>query len=85
MGLSILLAVAWVCAATFVALLPMRWQYPLGGALMLAAPALIVLIGYQHGVLLALLALAAFVSMFRNPLRLVWRKLRGLETGGVAE
>ena len=85
MGLSILLAVAWVCAAAMVALLPMRWQYPLGGALMFASPALIVFIGYQHGVLLALLALAAFVSMFRNPLRHFWRKWRGLETGGVAE
>ncbi|WP_372573757.1 DUF2484 family protein [Ruegeria jejuensis] len=85
MGLSILLAVAWVCAATLVALLPMRLQYKPGGALMLAAPALIVFIGYQHGALVGLVALAAFVSMFRKPLAYFWRKWRGCGTGGAAQ
>ena len=42
-----------------------------------AAPVLIVMIGLQVGWLYALLALAAFVSMFRNPLRFLLAKLRG--------
>ncbi|MEX0351528.1 MAG: DUF2484 family protein [Paracoccaceae bacterium] len=85
MSLSILLAMAWVCAATIVALLPMRLQYLPGGALMLAAPVLIVIVGAQYGLLIGLAAFAAFVSMFRKPLAYFWRKWRGLESGGAAQ
>lgn len=58
-------------------MLPMRRQYVPGVALLLAAPVLIVMIGLQMGWLIALLALAAFVSMFRNPLKFLIAKLRG--------
>ena len=80
MSLSVILAIAWVFASTLVALLPMRLQYVPGFALLIAAPLLIGYIGYEHGLVPGLGALAAFVSMFRNPLRYFWRKWRGLET-----
>lgn len=77
MSLSLILAALWALAATVVALLPMRLQYVPGVALLIAAPFMIVFIGYQHGVWVALLGLAAFVSMFRNPLIYFWRRFRG--------
>jgi hypothetical protein len=80
MSLAVMLAILWVMASTVVALLPMRLQYVPGFALLIAAPFLIGFIGYEHGLLAGLGALAAFVSMFRNPLRYFWRKWRGLET-----
>ncbi len=78
MSLSLAMAIAWVFAATFVAFLPMRRQYLPGVALLLAAPVLIGFLGYQHGWFAAAGALAAFVSMFRNPLQYFWRKWRGI-------
>jgi uncharacterized protein DUF2484 len=80
MSLSVYLAVAWVFAATAVAMLPMRHQYLPGSLLLIAAPFLIGYLGYQLGWIAAIAALAAFVSMFRKPLRYYWRKWRGLET-----
>ncbi|SDD16386.1 DUF2484 family protein [Ruegeria marina] len=77
MSLSIILGTAWVLAATGVALLPLRRQYAPGLALLILAPMLILFIGYEHGVLPGLLALAAFVSMFRNPLRYLWGRATG--------
>jgi nicotinamide riboside transporter PnuC len=81
MSLSVYLAIAWVFASTLVAMLPMRLQYVPGFALLIAAPVLVVLLGVQHGWLAAVGAVAAFLSMFRNPLRYFWRKWRGLPTG----
>lgn len=80
MSLSIVLAAGWVIAATAVAMLPMRRQFAPGMILLIAAPFLIGYLGYQYGWLVGVGALAAFVSMFRNPLRYYWRKWRGLET-----
>ena len=71
------LCVAWVFASAIVAMLPMRRQYVPGVALLLAAPILIVMIGFKIGWLPAALGLAAFVSMFRNPLRFILAKLQG--------
>ncbi len=71
------LCVAWVFASAAVAMLPMRRQYVPGVALLLAAPVLIAIIAVQVHWLAGLAALAAFVSMFRNPLRFIWAKLRG--------
>lgn len=71
------LCVIWVFASVAVAMLPIRHQYFPGIALLLAAPVLIFLIGKQMGWIYALLALAAFVSMFRNPLRFIYAKLCG--------
>lgn len=64
-----LLAILWVFAATITALLPMRYQYIPGITLLIAAPILILWLGAAHGWSWSILALAAFVSMFRNPLR----------------
>ena len=78
MSLAVMLAIFWVMASTAVALLPMRLQYVPGVTLLVSAPFLIVFIGYSHGFLAGVGALAAFVSIFRNPLRYFWRKWRGL-------
>jgi hypothetical protein len=71
------LCIFWVFASVGVAMLPMRRQYVPGVALLLAAPVLIVMIGLQVGWLIAALALAGFVSMYRNPLKFLIAKLRG--------
>ena len=80
MNLTVYLAIAWVFAATIVALLPMRRQYVPGVILLAAAPVLIALLWLQYGWIAGIAALLAFVSMFRNPLRYFWRKWRGLQT-----
>ncbi len=82
MSLPLILAALWAIAATIVALLPMRMQYVPGLTLLLLAPALVAFLGYTHGILPALLGLAAFISMFRNPLRYLYRRARGIDTGG---
>ena len=69
--------VGWVLAATCVAMLPMRHQYIPGVSLLVAAPVLILWIGVSVTWWAGVLALAAFVSMFRNPLRFFWAKARG--------
>jgi hypothetical protein len=69
--------VIWVFAAVGVAMLPVRRQLLPGVALMLVAPVLIVLIGQKMGWIAAALALLAFLSMFRNPLKFIIAKLRG--------
>ena len=71
------LCILWVFASAAVAMLPMRLQYIPGVLLLIAAPILIFFIGQQVGWIPAALALAAFVSMFRNPLRYFWARLRG--------
>jgi hypothetical protein len=70
-------AIAWVLAATGVALLPMRRQMLPGLLLLLAAPAVIVWIGWTHGWLWTLPALLAVLSMFRNPLLYLARRALG--------
>lgn len=69
--------IGWVFAATAVAMLPMRHQYVPGVALLIAAPLLIFWIGIAVAWWAGVLALAAFVSMFRNPLRYFWARARG--------
>ena len=73
----LILCIAWVFASAAVAMLPMRHQYIPGVALLIAAPVLLVMIAMAVGWLPAALGLAAFVSMFRNPLRYILAKLRG--------
>lgn len=70
--------IAWVFAATGVAMLPMRYQYIPGVTLLIMAPLLILWIGISVSWWAGLLSLAAFLSMFRNPLRFFWAKARGL-------
>ena len=69
--------VIWVLASAGVAMLPMRHQYVPGVALLILAPALIYWVGVAVNWAAALLALFAFVSMFRNPLRYFWACARG--------
>lgn len=71
------LCLAWVFASVVVALLPMRRQYVPGVLLLIAAPVLIFEIGKAVGIWAALAGLAAFVSMYRNPLRYFWKRLTG--------
>lgn len=71
------LCVAWVFASAACAMLPMRRQYVPGVVLLIVAPILIVMIGIQVSPWLAIAGCVAFVSMFRNPLRYFWAKLRG--------
>ena len=77
MSLPAILACLWVLAATATAALPMRRQYVPGIALLLLAPLLILWLSIVHGVWIGLVALLAFVSMFRNPLRYLLARLRG--------
>jgi hypothetical protein len=76
-SLPLLLACIWALAATVTALLPMRLQYAPGLTLLLAAPPLLVWIGMTHGWLWLAIGLAAFLSMFRNPLIYLYRRARG--------
>nr|WP_037228837.1 DUF2484 family protein [Roseobacter sp. GAI101] len=71
------LCLLWVFLSVTVATLPLRMQYIPGTVLMAAAPVLVVMIGLQVGWVYGALAFAAFVSMFRNPLRFLLAKLRG--------
>ena len=69
--------VLWVIASAIVAMLPMRHQYVPGVFLLLAAPALIFWVGTSVSWWAALLAVFAFVSMYRNPLRYFLARARG--------
>lgn len=76
-SLSLLLGCLWVLCATATAFLPMRRQFAPGIALLISAPLILGFIGYQHGLWIAALGFAAFVSMFRNPLRYYWKRALG--------
>jgi hypothetical protein len=67
----------WVVASAITAMLPMRRQMVPGLALLAAAPVLILWIGATHGWIWSALALFAFLSMFRNPLRYFWNRALG--------
>ncbi|MEO9823943.1 MAG: DUF2484 family protein [Paracoccaceae bacterium] len=77
MSLSLIAASLWVLIATMVAMLPMRLQYPLGILLLICVPFGLVWIAYDHGWIIDLVGLLAFVSMFRNPLVYFWRRAKG--------
>ena len=77
MSWSLIFGAIWVLAATVTALLPMRLQYPPGLTLLFAAPVILAFIGFEHGIWIALLGVAGFVSMFRNPLIYFYRRARG--------
>jgi len=74
---SLIAGALWAIAATIVALLPMRMQFPPGIILLISAPVLILWIGATHGWIWAALGLAAFLSMFRRPLWYLVRKAVG--------
>ena len=74
---SLILGAFWVIASAIVAMLPMKRQYVPGLSLLLAAPFLLAFIGYQHGWAWVVLGTLAFVSMFRNPLIYIFKRLTG--------
>lgn len=78
MSPPLILGALWVIAAAITAMLPMRAQMIPGISLLIAAPVLLIWIGYAHGWLWLAFGLFAFVSMFRNPLRYFARRAMGL-------
>jgi hypothetical protein len=75
---SLVAGCLWVLAATVTALLPFRHQFAPGITLLVAAPLLIGWFWWDYGALAGVAALAAFVSMFRNPLRYLVCRALGL-------
>ncbi|MEQ8293686.1 MAG: DUF2484 family protein [Roseovarius sp.] len=75
-----LLACLWVVAAALVAMLPMRWQFAPGLALLLGAPVLIWCLAVAYGWPAALVAVLAVLSMFRRPLQYYARRALGRGT-----
>lgn len=69
----------WVLLGAVTAMLPMRHQKWTGLPLLISAPVLIYLIGRDYGWWVSGIALFAFISMFRHPLRYLWKRARGLE------
>ena len=69
--------IGWVFASAACAMLPIRYQYVSAVILLIAAPILILLIGIQVSAWIAIAAIVASISMFRNPLRYLWAKIRG--------
>lgn len=77
MNSTLIFASIWVLAASGVAMLSMRWQFRLVPILFVFAVVLMGLIAKSYGWVAFVAVLIAFVSMFRHPLRYVWRRLRG--------
>lgn len=77
MSWSIIISAIWVLAATITALMPMRRQYVPGVTLIFLAPVLIVWLGYDFGWSWSVAAVAAFASMFRNPIKYFYARARG--------
>jgi hypothetical protein len=77
MSLPLVLGGLWIIASAVVAMLPMQRQMVPGIALLIAAPMLLVWIGWVHGWLWLAFGLFAFVSMFRNPLLYFLRRALG--------
>ena len=76
MSPSLITACLWAIAGTMTAMLPMRLQYVPGLTLLIAAPALLIWIGFDQGPWIALAGTFAVLSMFRRPLMYFARKLR---------
>jgi hypothetical protein len=78
MKLSLILAFLWVVASALTAMLPMKRQIFTGLPLLIAAPFILGYLGYQYNIWVVLAGLAAFVSMFRHPLKYFVRRALGL-------
>ena len=70
----------WVCivrifVSAACAMLPVRYQYVPAVILLIAAPILILLIGIQVSAWVAIAAIVASISMFRNSLQYLWAKI----------
>ncbi len=71
------IAAVWGLAATVTAFLPLRRQFVPGIVLLLAGPAVIGWLAVDYAWPVPVLALLAFASMFRHPLRYLLARLRG--------
>jgi hypothetical protein len=80
MSLPLVLGAVWVIASAFTAMLPMRRQMIPGIGLLIAAPVLLIWIGWVHGWLWVAFGSFAFLSMFRRPLIYFARRALGLPT-----
>lgn len=78
MQLSLIFAFLWVVASALTAMLPMKRQIYTGLPLLIAAPFMLGFLGYQYNYWVVLLGLAAFISMFRHPLKYFARRALGL-------
>jgi hypothetical protein len=74
---SLIAGCLWVLLATLTAMLPMRRQMALELFLLVGAPLLILWIAASVSWQAGLLALLAFLSMFRRPLGAILRWVRG--------
>ena len=74
---SLGLGCVWVLLSSVTAMLPMRHQYAPAVTLLIAAPVLLIWLGIDYGWWVSVLCGLAFVSMFRYPLRFLWRKATG--------
>ena len=81
MSMSLISGCVWVLIATFVAMLPMRAQFPPGITLLVVAPFLLGWIAWEHGGWIFAVGLFAFVSMFRNPLLYLANRLHSKASG----
>jgi Protein of unknown function (DUF2484) len=77
MSLPLILGCLWVLVAAVTAMLPMKRQMVPGVGLLIAAPVLLVWIGWVHGWIWLAIGVFAFVSMFRNPLLYFLRRAMG--------
>lgn len=75
---ALLLGCLWVVAAAVTAMLPYQRQFPPGITLLIAAPLILVWIGWVHGWLWLGIGALAVGSMFRRPLWYLGRKALGL-------
>lgn len=73
----LIIAIIWVFCAVAAAMMPMRWQFRVVPVLAAAAVMIMSMIAMTYGWVAFGLAVAGFVSMFRHPLRYVWRRIRG--------
>lgn len=85
MTLSLTLAMLWVFASTIVAFLPEERQVRPGSLLLVVAPVLIWGLAHDFGPLAGIAALAAFVALYRSPLRYLWTLFRGPVQAGPLE
>lgn len=85
MKLSLILTFLWIVACSITAMMPMRHQFIPGLTLLILTPFMLGFLGYQYGLWVMLLGLAAFVSMFRRPLQHLLRKALGKPTSVAKE
>lgn len=75
MPLSLTLASLWVIAVAALSFLPMRYQYAPGLTLLILFLPLVAFVAYDVGWVWVLAVLFALGSMFRRPLRALFRHL----------